>query len=731
MYQKDGRMWDEIGDAGHGPEYVLCSPKIPTDRTVFLNYQVTDKKKQKYEHTHQPSKATYYAWPPERQQQFEEQEWTRREKGVWFYNCGVPTWITGNHYFFLNYHRYAGDVKPAYREANREFFWVWRYCKRSPNCKGLYNHTRRRDGKTSRAASIGVEGATRIKGFRFGMQSKTGPSARDSIFKKEVLPCVKALAECPWFMPALRSKIDPGNNLVFGKPTTSAKKDPKKEQTPEDLDDLNSEILWADSPANALDSDGMTFFFNDEVAKEQLNDSYRRWTTVSRQFSPNGPIIGKGICATTTDEEELDANGNAKDKGSSGRTTVAMARKFWETSDHTQLKDNLEQTESGMFRLFTPAHKGFLVDEYGRDTPESKEHFLRIRAKLKGLALMNEQRANPFNIEEALMEPASEACPFHVGHISDNELAIKEYEQQTGKPLVRRYNLYWEDEATKRPPVRAVPEENGRWQFPWLPPIDQLNQMMPFGKIETKHGWVTKWKPLNTIDYSIGTDPVEKRLSKLLNKAKASKAAAYVFRQHDQFNEALRGTPHYWPSHAFIGRYNARPENPEVYYDDMMKACHLFGTEIHAETQKSTGLEMHFEDWGYGESLAGRPAITENTNNANVQAIGTAASPVTINRYQGLIEMFIVDYVGSEQTENSRGQFGVNDRGEPYDFRRQPFLELHADNKQFNPEKTQFNDDSVAQGYTLLHAYRRTRAVSNPSSQVDARLFDPNLYFRR
>lgn len=724
-------MWDEIGDAGHGPEYVLCSPPIPTDRSAFLNGHVTDKKQQKFAHTILPSKATYYAWPRERQQQLEDQEWDRRKNGVWFFNYGVPTWITGKHYFYINYHRYAGEIKPAYREANREYFWVWQHCLRSPNCKGLYNHTRRRDGKTSRAASIGVEGATRIKGFRFGIQSKTGPSARDSVFKNEVLPCVKALAQCPWFMPALRSKMDPANNLIFGRPTTTARRGPQ-DATPEELDDLNSEILWADSPANALDSDRMTFYLNDEVAKEQLHNSYRRWTTVNRQFSPDGAIIGKGICSTTTDEEELDENGKAKEKGNKDRTAVAMARKFWETSDHTLLKDDVEQTESGMFRLFIPAHKGFKVDEYGRDTPEAKEHFLRIRAKLKGLALMNEQRANPFTIDEALMEPASESCPFHVGHISDNELAIKEYEERTGKPLTRRYSLHWDDEATKRPPVRAVPDENGRWQFSWFPDAKALNLMMPFGRLETDKGYVVKWKPLNTIDYSIGSDPVERDLRKIINKKKASKAAAYVFRQYDQFVEAQRGQPHYWPTHAFIGRYNARPENTETYYDDMMKACHLFGTEIHPETQKSTGLERYFEDWGYGECLAARPAITDNTNNIQTTTVGTAASPTTILRYQGLIEQYVVDYVGSEQTENSAGQLGINDRGEPYDFRRQPFLELHADNKQFSQDKTQFNDDTVAEGYTLLHAFRRSRAVAPAEGPiVDVRIFDPSSYFRR
>ena len=35
-------------------------------------------------------------------EQFRQQEWDRRLNGYWFYNNGVPTYITGLHYFYLN-----------------------------------------------------------------------------------------------------------------------------------------------------------------------------------------------------------------------------------------------------------------------------------------------------------------------------------------------------------------------------------------------------------------------------------------------------------------------------------------------------------------------------------------------------------------------------------------------------------------------------------------------------
>ena len=49
-------------------------------------------------------------------------------KGYWFYNNGIPTYITGTHYMYLQWSKI--DVgAPDYREANRLFFIFWEACK--------------------------------------------------------------------------------------------------------------------------------------------------------------------------------------------------------------------------------------------------------------------------------------------------------------------------------------------------------------------------------------------------------------------------------------------------------------------------------------------------------------------------------------------------------------------------------------------------------------------------
>ena len=52
-----------------------------------------------------------------------ENEFDCRENGIWFMNNGVPTYITGSHYMYLQWS--SIDVGyPDFREANR-IYWIF------------------------------------------------------------------------------------------------------------------------------------------------------------------------------------------------------------------------------------------------------------------------------------------------------------------------------------------------------------------------------------------------------------------------------------------------------------------------------------------------------------------------------------------------------------------------------------------------------------------------------
>ena len=60
-----------------------------------------------------------YIIPPLEQLEFE-----RRIKGAWFLNNGKPTYITGNHYYYLQWCKI--DIGyPDYWDRDRRFFLIW------------------------------------------------------------------------------------------------------------------------------------------------------------------------------------------------------------------------------------------------------------------------------------------------------------------------------------------------------------------------------------------------------------------------------------------------------------------------------------------------------------------------------------------------------------------------------------------------------------------------------
>jgi len=55
-------------------------------------------------------------------------EFKYRDEGIYFNNNGIPTYITGTHYMYLQWSKI--DVgAPDFRESNRLFFIFWEACK--------------------------------------------------------------------------------------------------------------------------------------------------------------------------------------------------------------------------------------------------------------------------------------------------------------------------------------------------------------------------------------------------------------------------------------------------------------------------------------------------------------------------------------------------------------------------------------------------------------------------
>ena len=76
--------------------------------------------------------------PKEFRQKFRpyvEREFVRRRDGFWFYNDGVPTYISGRHYMFLQWSRI--DIGyPSYLSFQRDLFLHMAACEADSRCMG-------------------------------------------------------------------------------------------------------------------------------------------------------------------------------------------------------------------------------------------------------------------------------------------------------------------------------------------------------------------------------------------------------------------------------------------------------------------------------------------------------------------------------------------------------------------------------------------------------------------
>ena len=113
-------------------------------------------------------------------------EFKRRDEGFWFKNNGIPTYITGTHYMYLQWSKI--DVgAPDFREANRLFFIFWEACKADNRCYGMCYLKNRRSGFSFMSSAETVNQATISSDARYGILSKSGADAKKMFTDKVVL----------------------------------------------------------------------------------------------------------------------------------------------------------------------------------------------------------------------------------------------------------------------------------------------------------------------------------------------------------------------------------------------------------------------------------------------------------------------------------------------------------------------------------------------------------------
>ena len=578
-------------------------------------------------------------------------EFTRRDEGFWFYNKGVPTYITGTHYMYLQWTKI--DVgAPDYREANRLFFIFWEACKADNRCYGMCYLKNRRSGFSFMASAETVNQATISSDARFGILSKSGSDAK-KMFTDKVVPIS---VNYPFFFKPIQDGMDrPKTELAYRVPASkfTRKKLLTNERT-EELTGLDTTIDWKNTGDNSYDGEKLALLVHDESGKwERPDNILNNWRVTKTTLRLGSRVIGKCMMGSTS---------NALDKGGEN------FKKLYNDSDVTKRNRN-GQTRSGLYSLFIPMEWNFegFIDSYGLpvfNTPNKPvedphgdlidigviNHWDNEVDGLKGDqdALNEFYRQFPRTEEHAFRDETKNSL-FNLAKIYEQ---IDYNENLRDSNVITKGSFSWAN-GIKDSTVVFTPNPNGRFNITWVPSVNLQNKQI------IKNG--TKY-PGNEHIGAFGCDSYD--ISGTVG-GQGSKGALHgltVFSMEDA------------PANTFFLEYIARPQTAETFFEDVLMALVFYGMPLLAENNKPR-LLYYLKRRGYRGYSMNRPdKIWNKLSTAEKEIGGIPNSSEDIKQaHAAAIETYINNHVGVKgdgeygtmyfnQTLNDWSRFELNNR---------------------------------------------------------------------
>ena len=552
-----------------------------------------------------------------------EEEFDRREQGLWFMSNGIPTYITGAHYMYLQWT--SIDVGyPDFREANRLLFIFWEACKADPRSFGMCYLKIRRSGFSFMSSSECVNTGTLVKDSRVGILSKTGSDAK-KMFTDKVVPINSRL---PFFFKPIMDGMDkPKTELAFRIPASKITKKNMYETNDDELFGLDTTIDWKNTDDNSYDGEKLLLLVHDESGKWiKPNNILNNWRVTKTCLRLGSKIIGKCMMGSTS---------NALDKGGDN------FKKLYYDSDVEKRNAN-GQTKSGLYSLFIPMEwnmEGF-IDKYGMPvlrTPHKEVEGIDGEMIYQGSVAYWENEVESLkNDPDALNEyyrqfPRSESHAFRDESKQSLFNLTKIYQQIDYNDSliiehhVTRGSLSWLN-GVKDTKVIFSPNNRGRFLVSWTPNKNLQNNVVE------KRGM--KY-PGNEHIGAFGCDSYD--ISGVVGGGGS--------------NGALHGKTMFTmdeaPSNQFFLEYIARPQTAEIFFEDVLMACVFFGMPILIENNKPR-LLYHFKNRGYRHFCMNRPDKVYTKLSKTERELGGIpnSSEAVKQAHASAIESYIESQVG-------------------------------------------------------------------------------------
>ena len=567
-----------------------------------------------------------------------ESEFDKREQGHWFKNNGVPTYITGTHYMYLQWTKI--DVgHPDFREANRIFYLFWEACKADKRSFGMCYLKIRRSGFSFMSSCEGVNQATITRDARIGILSKTGADAK-KMFTDKVVPISN---NYPFFFKPIQDGMDkPKTELAYRVPASKITKKNMYDIGSEELDGLDTTIDWKNTSDNSYDGEKLQYLLHDESGKwERPENILNNWRVTKTCLRLGSKIIGKCMMGSTS---------NALDKGGNN------FKSLFEDSDGGKRNSN-GQTKSGLYNLFIPMEWNFegYIDRYGMPVLETPEKpIMGIDGEKITTGAINywtnevdSLSQDPDALNEFYRQfPRTESHAFRDESKQSLFNLTKIYQQiDYNDSLIigqhaTRGSFSWAN-GIKDTKVIFNPNKSGRFLVTWTPGAQLQNNVI------TKNG--NKF-PGNEHLGTFGCDSYD--ISGVV-VGKGSNGSL-----HGLTKFSMEEVP---PNHFFL-EYIARPQTAEIFFEEVLMACVFYGMPILCENNKPR-LLYHFKNRGYRGFSMNRPDKRFNKLSKTERELGGIpnTSEDVKQSHASAIESYIEKYIGLDFSGTYRDSDDMGD----------------------------------------------------------------------
>lgn len=615
-----------------------------------------------------------------------EDEFNRREEGMWFMNNGTPTYITGAHYMYLQWS--SIDVGYAdYREANRIFFIFWEACRADARSFGMIYLKIRRSGFSFMSSSECVNIGTLARDSRVGILSKTGADAK-KMFTDKVVPINSRL---PFFFRPIMDGMDkPKTELAYRIPASKITKKNMATVGDDSVIGLDTTIDWKNTEENSYDGEKLLFLAHDESAKwVKPNNILNNWRVTKTCLRVGSKIIGKCMMGSTS---------NALSKGGDNY------KKLYEDSNVVSRNAN-GQTKSGLYALFIPMEwnmEGF-IDRYGmpvvrkpatpilgvdgqmikngaidyweaevdslKNDADALNEFYRQFPRTESHAFRDESKSSIFNLTKIYQQ------------IDYNDSGIE-------GQMVTRGSFHWKD-GIKDSKVIWTPDSRGRFLISWVPPLHMQNN------VQTRNG--IKY-PGNEHLGSFGCDPYD--ISAVVGGRGSNGSLHGMTKYH--MDDA--------PVNQFFLEYIARPQTAEIFFEEVLMACVFYGMPMLAENNKARIL-YHFKNRGYRAFSLNRPDRPLNKLSKTERELGGIpnSSEEVKQSHASAIESYIEKFVGFDLANSYRSSDEIGNM---------PFIRTLEDWAKFDINDRTKHDASISSGLAIMANQKHVYLPEKKESKI-------------